>query len=678
MRYIYDIESYPNIFLFSAVSEDGQDWKTFECSSRRNDIAEFINFLTLMRRKKGSLVGFNNIGYDYPVIHSIWEVREKALKCRTGMPIADKAYRTTRAIFSSEDRFEHVIHRPVVKQIDLYKIHHFDNKARSTGLKALMFNMRRSTLQDLPFEPGKPIPEECFDQLIEYNRDNDVAATLEFYRASKPMIEFREALSEKYGMDFTNFNDTKIGKEYFIMRLEEEIPGSCYDGKKPRQTKRDSIALGDVLFDYYDFKRPEFLAVVDWLKHKVITETKGVLTEIPEEELRSVANYATMRTIRKKVDKEAKPSREFGWIQDVPLKAKKKGEIQYSYWDNWNVADNLNVVVDGFKFDFGTGGIHGSLENAVVESDEVFTIMDADVASMYPNLAIANNVYPEHLSEKFCSIYKDVYEQRKSFAKGTPENAMLKLALNGVYGDSNNQYSPFYDPKYTMSITINGQLSLCLLAEKLLNIFGLTIIQVNTDGITVKIPRSRMGEYQKVCADWQKQVGLELEFVEYTKMIIRDVNNYMAVDVKGKVKRKGAYQHEGLEWHKDASNLVARKAAEAHMLHGKDIREFVEGHQDIYDFALRVKVSRSCSLVLTTGDTRETQQHTCRYIVTTDGGTLTKVMPPLQGKTEERIMNIEDGWKVSICNDMTSLKHPVNFDYYIKEAEKLVVKGNTQ
>lgn len=45
------------------------------------------------------------------------------------------------------------------------------------------------------------------------------------------------------------------------------------------------------------------------------------------------------------------------------------------------------------------------------------------------------------------------------YAKGTPENAMLKLALNSVYGDSNNQYSVFYDPMYTMKITVNGQLS---------------------------------------------------------------------------------------------------------------------------------------------------------------------------------------------------------------------------
>ena len=144
-----------------------------------------------------------------------------------------------------------------------------------------------------------------------------------------------------------------------------------------------------------------------------------------------------------------------------------------------------------------------------------------------------------------------------------------------MYGDSNNKYSVFYDPKYTMNITINGQLSLCLLAEKLLTIEGLKIIQVNTDGVTVAVPIGRETEYYNICDEWQKQVGLQLEYAEYSKMYIRDVNSYIAVYTNGKIKRKGAYQYEDLGWHQNHSALVIPKAAEAAMLHGKDIAEFV-------------------------------------------------------------------------------------------------------
>lgn len=84
-------------------------------------------------------------------------------------------------------------------------------------------------------------------------------------------------------------------------------------------------------------------------------------------------------------------------------------------------------------------------------------------------------------------------------------------------------YSWLYDPQYTLSITINGQLLLTMLAEKFMEIEGLQIIQVNTDGITVKIPKLKIAEYNTICKEWQKMSNLQLEFAEYSKMIIFDV-----------------------------------------------------------------------------------------------------------------------------------------------------------
>jgi DNA polymerase elongation subunit (family B) len=293
---------------------------------------------------------------------------------------------------------------------------------------------------------------------------------------------------------------------------------------------------------------------------------------------------------------------------------------------------------------------------------------------MYPNIAIANNVYPEHLSMRFCEIYKDVYEQRKSYPKGSAENAMLKLALNGVYGDSNNQFSPFYDPMYTMKITINGQLSLCLLVEKLLEIDGLKIVQVNTDGVTVALKRNTREEYDEVCVQWQKQVGLNLEFAEYDKMYIRDVNNYFAVYTDGKTKNKGAYEYKDLGWHKNHSSLVIPMAAEAKMLHGKDILEFLMEHTEKFDFMLRTKVARNSRLVLVMDDGTEVeQQNICRYYPCKSGGKLVKIMPPLEEGGEWRRLSIDSEWKVKPCNNMEDFVGDIDYDYYVAEAEKLIV-----
>lgn len=687
MDWIYDIETYPNCFTFSAIDENGENEAVFECSTYANDVAAFLEFMDRLHKRKDRMVGFNNIGFDYPVIHDLLSVREKALTV-SGKAVAVRTYKKAQMVIGADNVFQRMV-KPsdeYVKQVDLFKIHHFDNKARSTSLKLLEFNMRSDTIEDLPYEVGTTLDEQQIKKLIQYNL-HDVRETLKFYRETLPMIRFREELTAKYKRNFLNHNDTKIGKDYFIMRLEEQMPESCYVQSGARriiqQTKRDSIKIADCLFNYYDFKRPEFQAVVDWFKQQDITETKGVFGNISEDELGSVAEYAEMVTKRKKFF--FKPSEESrakflsehpaGWIEETELKAKKKGEAQFSYWGHWNVADNLNVVVDGFRFDFGTGGIHGSLRETAVYEDDKHLIIDADVSSMYPNIAIANRVYPEHLSERFCDIYEDVYNQRKSYAKGTVENAMLKLALNGVYGDSNNQFSPFYDPKYTMSITINGQLSLCLLAEKLMDIEGLTIIQVNTDGITVKMPRNKRQQYDDVCAAWQKQVGLELEYAEYSKMIIRDVNNYIAVYTNGKVKRKGAYQYEGLGWHQDQGGLVIRKAAEANILYGTDIREFVENHADDYDFMMRTKVPKSSRLMLVMADgTEALQQNTCRFYACKAGADLVKIMPALKDELEPRRISIGSGWGMWVCNNVKDFdRKDLDYNYYIDAAEKLVI-----
>ena len=686
MDWIYDIETYPNCFLFAIVSSDMKHKFVFEVSHRKNEINRVFDCIDYLS-ESGEMVGFNNLGFDYPVIHDILQHREEFLNMQ-GNKLAKLIYAfAQKQIESGNSGFPRTIpyDEVAVKQVDLYKIWHFDNKAKATSLKMIEFNMRSETIEDLPFPVGTVLTDEQIDTLIDYNM-HDVMKTLDFYFVSKKMLEFRRDITQKYGRDFTNHNDTKIGKDYFLMRLAEAgIATHKYEGKvrKIIQTKRPVIKIADCLFDYYNFEREEFIAVFNWFKRQRITETKGVFSDIEEHDLGDVAKYAEMTTKKKKF--QGKPSVEeeqrfkvehpCGWIEAVELKAKKKGETQYSYWGCWRIAETLNVVVDGFRFDYGTGGIHGSISNKVARSNNDYDIVDADVSSMYPNIGISNRVYPEHLSEMFCDIYQDVYEQRKSFPKGSAENAMLKLALNGVYGDSNNKFSPFYDPQYTMKITINGQLSLTLLAEKLLAIPYLKLIQVNTDGITVALPKESRDEYNRICKEWQERVKLELEFADYSKMIIRDVNNYIAVYTNDKVKRKGAYQYEDLGWHQNQSSLVIPKAAEAYMLHGTPIEDFVKNHSDIFDFMLRTKVPRSSKLVMVMPSGVEVlQQNICRYYPCKSGGKLVKLMPPLEEGGEVRRMAIDSEWNVQTCNNIKDFKGDIDYDYFIAEAKKLVIE----
>lgn len=529
--YCFDLEIYPNIFSMAIVACDKSEAHIFEVSDRKNQMSQMLTFLRKLYKRKDRMVGFNNVGFDYPLLHmilsnkgnvSVWDIYQKAVSI----------------IHAQDDdsKFANTVpeHKVLIPQIDLYKIHHFDNKARATSLKMLEFNMLSDDIEDLPFPPGTRLSSRQIDQLLKYNA-HDVMQTLAFYHKSKHLIEFREELSRKYGKNFLNHNDTKIGKDYLIMKMEEEIPGCCYkkvgNGRKMQQTIRDSIDINDVIFPYIKFDRPEFNAIKDWFSKQVITETKGVFSDILESDLGDVAKYAEMKVKRKKLkdhptDEEMMEFRKeypLCWITETELKSKKT-----SVHLNWNIAETLNVVVEGIRYDFGTGGLHGCCKAGIYESDNEYVYEDRDVKSYYPNMAIKNRIYPEHLSEKFCDIYEEIYDQRQLYPKGSAENAMFKLALNGSYGASNDQYSPLYDPKFTMAITIGGQLSLCMLAEKLIE-KGAEVMMLNTDGLTFKVKRDNLSNTNAVCDEWCDITKLELESVFYSKMCVRDINNYIMV-----------------------------------------------------------------------------------------------------------------------------------------------------
>lgn len=661
-HYIYDIETYPNLFSVGAIHHETGTKYTFEISDRMDQSAELMGWLYFLQVNGCFMVGFNNVGFDYPIIHNFMK----------GHKTAQLAYLKCQQIIggqSNQDRFAHTIWERdrFIKQIDLFLIHHFDNASRRTSLKAIEFAMRMESIQDLPYAVGSTLTHPQIQDVVDYMH-HDIKATHDFFKETLGAIEFRRTLSAKYGHDFTNYNDGKIGKQFFIMKLEEAgVP--CFtqvNGRKQkRQTPRpNGIKVEPLILPFICFARPELKEVHQWFKDMHITNTKG----------------KTKRT----------------------------------------------ATVDGFTFDFGLGGIHGSINSALVESDKEYVIIDVDVTSYYPSVPIKHRIYPEHLSEKFCDIYDEVKQERLKHRKGSPENLIMKLSLNSVYGDSNSEYSPFYDPQFTMSVTINGQLMLAMLAEWVMAIPNLTMIQANTDGITVRLPRVSVPVFNNICGIWEQATKLDLEHAEYSRMWIRDVNNYVAeYSGSGECKCKGAYSFgKDRLWHQDHSQQVVPMMALEHMRTGESIERLVRNHKDPCDFMRRAKVARTHALYWGGEDA----QRISRYFVTTEGigRPLTKKMPltdnhmsgvrkkidtiegkqaaaaelllaaakagkkpPVRGinglkhkqaelikareelKTGVRESKICGGHPVWLCNNTTQAHVPIDYDFYIEEVKKL-------
>lgn len=711
--FIYDLESYPNCFTMTIVHASGKHLRQYEISDRKDETEGLANCLRYLVKNKCRMVGYNNLSYDYSLIHEIIQELISAKSDNRSPKITAAAmYKTTMQIIKkmheSDDKWYGVRESDhFIKQVDLYKIHHFDNAAKATSLKMLEVNMRSPNVEDLPFEVGKKLTSAEMDVLLKYNK-HDVMETLKFYYYSNEALQLRVELSEKFGFDCTNFSDSKIGETLFINRLEQQQKGICYTsgryGRKINQTKRDSIPLKDCLFDYIQFKRPEFQAVHKWLEDQVVSETKGVFNDYEEHQLGELAKYAEMK--EKKVlfknrfnlDNKDKPKVDFdvdneqhmqeleklkseflkehpcGFFDVKETKTKKLNRVKVT--GIYRVVESINTVVDGGHYVYGTGGIHMSIEGQIVRDDENWKIIDADVTSMYPSISIANNVYPEHLGLTFCKVYKDLFNERKKYPKGSGPNGAIKLALNSVYGKSNSEFSPLYDPKYTLTITVNGQLSLSMLAEQFLDI-GCKIIQCNTDGVTALVPRDKEAEYYAITKSWEDKVGLQLEYAVYKMMALADVNNYIAVYEDGKIKSKGRYEvahFEKLGWSKNHSAMIVPIAAMEYIVNGKDVESTIFAHKDEFDFLLRAKIPRSSKLYLVYDDGREVQQQNiCRYYPSETGGKLVKLMPGLKPGDDWRRLGIDTEWSVETCNNIKEFDwSKLNYEYYISEAKKLI------
>jgi len=578
INYVYDLESFPNIFTMT-VKQGGSIWQ-FEISHRRNDIDLIIQFLTYLRNNQGRMVGFNNLRYDYPLLHFVINNRASA----------ELAYDKCAQLINSEDKFAHIIRddNQYVPQLDLFKIHHFDNKAKRTSLKSLEFKMRSTTIQELPFPPGTWLTEPQMDILLKYNL-HDVLETEKFLKFSENEIKFRESLNRRR---WVNYNDVKIGTEYFREELEKTNPGCTR--RFPDGTEQNHIPLSNVILPYIQFKTPQ------------------------------------LRAIR----------------------------------EQFKTAQNINICLGDFKLRLGEGGIHGSVKSQAI----IGNIYDVDVVSYYPSIAIQNQFYPEHLGTIFCQVWADIKKRRLSFKKGTTENKALKFSLNGPFGQMGMEYGWLRDRKAFLSITINGQLLLCMLIDQIIDIPGLRLIQANTDGVTVQCPPDQLNRFRDICKWWQEFTLLELEEVQYTHMFIRDVNNYIAKYPDGKVKDKGEYLVKR-EWYKDHSALIIPKAVKAVLFDDADLELFIATHKDPWDFLLCTKVPRSSKLLL--GD-RQVQNVT-RYYVSRNGAPLVKHMPPLaKNPGIWRKIGINVGYLATECNTFNGKLSNLNYLWYINEAKKLL------
>lgn len=627
---VYDLECLSNLFTYTGYISKTDTWYQYVICGWRNDGKELYKHLT---RGNFAQCGFNNLAYDFPLLWHFIRHWKGEYENHLGQEVAQALYQKSQFLIS--EIFTEV-KNPIIPQIDLYKIWHYNNKARLTSLKKLEVAMRMDNVEEMPIHHAHWCKKGDEIQVLEYNK-NDVEATYQFLLVTlgktdyplyegKNKLQLRSDLNKKFNVNVTNMGDVPMGEELILQLYSRAVGINPYFLKKSGGTPRSIINLKDCIPYWCDLKSKEFNKFLDQIKQ---TSIKG-----------------------------------------------EKGEFQFS------------VIFHNYKFDFGLGGSHGSIKPGVYNVDDYWMILDLDVSSLYPSIAKSLKLYPEHLGELFLNQYVGFIDTRIN-EKHKPveerDNVLIegyKLVLNGTYGKSNEEKSFLYDPLYTFKTTIAGQIFISMWAERMVEaVPELVFLQTNTDGQTVKIPKHKLDLIRQVNEQLTKETGLVIEEAFYSKMCIRDVNNYISVYTnstkeKEHTKLKGDYEIYK-EFHKDPSMRIVTKAVKNYFVYGIPVEETIRNCRDIYDF---------CMCMITNSKSTPYFRHidefgkiiddklyrTTRYYISTKG----KHSGVLLKKFEDgKITGVNVGYSVVIFNKFEEKDwndYKIDYQFYITEANKLI------
>lgn len=240
-------------------------------------------------------------------------------------------------------------------------------------------------------------------------------------------------------------------------------------------------------------------------------------------------------------------------------------------------SDKLTTDVAGTSCTFSWGGLHSGIPKLHVTGH----IVAVDVASLYPSLMVVNGFYSRAMTNP--ERYYDMYHKRLKYkAEHHPLNYPFKLALNSTNGKYNEATSPLYDPLAFRNVTINGQLFVLDLAEKIEAQTNCRLLQLNTDGAYYELKdKSDLERLQNIIAQWEARSGLKMEIEHYTELHQRDVNNYIMIDADGAYKGKGELKkHSPLDY----DCVIIPEAITAYFLHGTPLADTINNCDEYIKF----------------------------------------------------------------------------------------------
>jgi hypothetical protein len=632
---IYDIETLLEMFFVGIYNPQTDVYYEFEISKSKNEIDAFINFCD--EHNDHYWVGYNNIRFDSQVVEWILRTYDRwhdlpALEicAKIAQNAADVIHDANYDVFP-----EFKEQNLSLRQIDLFKINHYDNKNRMVSLKRLEFEMDYENIEEMPVHHTKVDMTPTDRHITRTYCKNDVMATYEFYKITigktehplykgNNQIELRQDIEAEFGIPCMNYSDSKIGDE-MIKKFYIQEKGIEYNELPRKGFFRKTIAVKNCIASYVTFVTPEL--------NEFFERTRKMTMGMTDDFMEEIKFYGNIYT-------------------------------------------------------FAKGGLHSVNGPKIFEADEEYEIIDWDVSSYYPAIIINSGRYPAHLGKEFLRGYKTMFDKRlelKPLAKTDKKIkgivGALKLAVNSVYGKSSDVQSWIYDRQLTMFTTITGELSLMMLIEAY-ELAGINVISANTDGVTIMVKKCYIDKMHEINKWWMDVTQYELERTDYQKIIFSTVNDYLAIKTDGEIKKKGDFLTD-FELHKNKSARVVPIALEQYFVDGTPVSTTIRNHKNIYDFCLRQKATRDFHYEGINRQTGETEMYNklIRYYISEEGVKLLKVKNEECQTNAAKISQVEAGeWMATVCNYLPSKTkvEGINYDYYIEKANRIINKVLTE
>lgn len=620
--YVYDIEVFQNIFHCSVKNTETNDIYKFEISERKNQLRELVKFFKQVDKyitwgdyyttninipANVIFCGYNNLHYDNPIINYIIEYEDKLMQYNIPT-ICSSIFNLSKTITtSSEDNIDAWKHWKYQIWFDTFDILTmlYSNKLR-VGLKEIQVTMQYPNVQEFVCDWTKPLPLEDFESMIDYNI-NDIESTSELLNRCKKDVDLRIAIEDEYGVRVLSKDGVNIGIKILTQKYLEKT-GLTWQDIKDLRSPMSVIPLKDVILPFIKYDSPILQRVLDDMKNQIVS-----------------------------------PGR--------------KG------YENKFVFNNL-------RYSVGVGGIHSvnSPEIIIPRDDEM--LIDIDVASLYPSMLIEYEFYPKHLGKEFLEVYKQIKDERIEAKHNGDKvkNETLKLALNGLSGNLQNEHNFCYSPFAVMQIRINGQLLLLMLAEKLTQI-GCRIVQANTDGLFVLLKKDVYSKVNSICREWEQLTKLTLEEDRFKAMYQYAINDYFAITEDNKVKEKGMFITT-VKLGKGLTPKIIPKAVISFFKDGISVEDTIKNCTDIRDFLMSEKTGKQWHVEYM----NEEQQRTNRFYASTNGGYLWKwkYSNDSDAKSYQNMLTASGVTLLNKFDDKPIKERKINYRYYIMEAYKII------